>query len=103
MTATEFAEALRALIGAAEDDGLERPEMIAALLAQVDEAGPAAETGPDGFVEALGRLVALADACRPGAGRGRRHDPRQADAMREAAAELNLATVLVECGSRGRQ
>lgn len=87
MTATEFVEALGALIGAAEDEGLHRPEMISALLAQVDEAGPAAEAGPDGFVEVLGLLVAAADA----AGRERAEVGAiildQVDAMREAEAE----------------
>ena len=62
MTATEFAEALCALVGDAEDEGLGRPAIIAALAAEVDEAGPAVEAGPDGFVEALGRLVTAADA-----------------------------------------
>ena len=87
MTATEFAEALRALIGAAEDDGLERPVMIAALAAEVDEAGPAVEAGPDGFVGALGRLVAQADAAGLDRAEVGAMMLDQVDAMREAEAE----------------
>ena len=87
MTATEFAEALRAMVGVAEDEGLERPAMIAALAEVVDEAGRAVEGGPEEFVEALGLLVIAAAASGLDRAEVGAMILDQADAMREAEAE----------------
>ena len=75
------------MVGAAEDDGLERPAMIAALAEVVDEAGPAVEAGPEGFAEALGLLVTPAAAAGLDRAEVGAMILDQADAMREAEAE----------------
>ena len=87
VTATEFAEALRALIVEAEHDGLDRPKIIAALAAEVDEADLAVEAGPDGLVEVLDRLVTAADTGWLERAEVGAMLLDQIDAMREAEAE----------------